>query len=75
MEVDVRVPRQPHVPLRLVGREVVQDHVKFLARMLRHHSVHEVEELDPPAALIVLASDLAADDIEGSEQGRGPVRL
>ena len=28
-----------------------------------------------PAALILPASDLAADDIEGSEQGRGPVPL
>ena len=75
MEVDVGVPRQPDVPFRLVGREVVEDHVDFLAGMLSYYPVHEVEELDPPAALVVPADHLAAGDIEGREQGCGPVPL
>ena len=34
-------------PASACGSRGVQDHVKFLARMLRHIRFHEVEELDP----------------------------
>ena len=54
VEVDIRVPLQPQISLRLVSGKVVQDHVDFLIRMLRHNGVHKVEELSAPAALIVL---------------------
>jgi len=73
--VDMGHPRQPHVPLRLVGGEVVQDHMDFLAVVLHPHLVHEGEELDPPAALVVLADDSSGSDIKGREQGRGAVAL
>jgi len=37
---------QPEVTLRLVGREVVEDHVDLPVRIVGHDLVHEVEEFD-----------------------------
>ena len=75
VEVDIRVPLQPHVSLRLVSGQVVQDYVDFLARMLCHNGVHKVEELGSPAAPVVLAGDLPGSDMHRGEQGVVPFRL
>src|SRR5215469_10775397 len=53
MEMDVLVPRQPAVVFGLVGIEIVQDHMDLAAGMFGNHAVHEIQELDAPAALIM----------------------
>src|SRR6476620_12278843 len=68
VEVDVLVPCQPQIPLRLVGLEVVEDHVDLPARVIGDHVVHEVEELEATPALAVLGLDRAGRDLEGGEQ-------
>ena len=44
------MPRQPSIALRFVRGQVVQDHVDLFVLILLHHTVHEVEELQPSAA-------------------------
>ena len=67
MELHVRVPRQPHVPLWLVGGQVVQDHVDFHALVLLHDAVHEVEEFKAAPASVMLSDHLTAPDVERGE--------
>jgi len=43
--------------------------------MLGHDPVHEVEELDAPAAAVMLGVDLAAGNVERCEQGGGAMSL
>ena len=43
------------------------------AGMFGNQTVHEIEELDAPAALIMAGLDQASGNIERGEQGRGPV--
>src|SRR3984957_7933332 len=57
MEMDVLVPRQPAVVGGLVGVEIVQNPMDLPAGMFGHQAVHEIEELDAPAALIMAALD------------------
>ena len=73
MEMDVLVPRQPAVVFRLVGIEIVQNHMDLTPALFGHQTVHEIQELDTPAALIMAGLDQASGDIERGEQGRGPV--
>ena len=73
MEMDVLVPRQPAVVLGLVGIEIVQNHMDLAAGLFANQAVHEIEEFDAPAALIMAGLDQAGGDIERGEQGRGPV--
>src|ERR1700722_12572639 len=75
MEMHVRVPRQPQVPLRLVGRQIVENDMDFLALILLDDAVHEIAELHPAAAFVVPSSDLTGADVERGEQGRGAVSL
>ena len=75
VEMNVFVASQPAPALGLVGVEVVEDDVDLALGMGGHDPVHEVEKLDPPPALVVARHHLAADDIEGGEQGRGAVAL
>src|ERR1700759_3343002 len=53
MEMDVLVPSQPAVVFGLVGIEIVQNHMDLAAGMFGNHAVHEIQELDAPAALIM----------------------
>src|SRR5215831_319694 len=53
MEMDVLVPRQPAVVFGLVGIEIVQNHMDLPAGMVGNQAVHEIQELDAPAALLV----------------------
>jgi len=73
MEMNVLVPRQPAVVFGLVGIEIVQDHMDLAAGMFGNHAVHEIHELDAPAALIMAGLDQASGNIERGEQGRGAV--
>ena len=73
MEMDVLVPSQPAVVFGLVGIEIVQNHMDLAAGMFGNQAVHEIQELDAPAALIMAGLDQASGDIERGEQGRGPV--
>jgi hypothetical protein len=43
------------------------------AGMIGNHAVHEIQELDPAAALIMTSLDQASGNLKGGEQGRGPV--
>src|SRR6516165_10881514 len=70
-EMHVLVPRQPHVALGFMRREIVEDDMDFLVWVIRGHFVHEVEKLDSAAALIMPACDLAIVHIESRKQGRG----
>jgi hypothetical protein len=38
-------------------------------------AVHEIQELDAPAALVMAGLDQASGNIERGEQGRGPVPI
>src|SRR5436305_12459608 len=71
----VGVARQPKVTLWLVRREIVEDHVDFPLRIVRHDLVHEVEKLDASASFVVAAGDLAGGDFQGCEQRCRPVPL
>jgi hypothetical protein len=73
MEMDVLVPRQPAVVFGLVGIEIVQNHMDLPAGMIGNQAVHEIQELDATAALIMAGLDQASGNIEGGEQGRGAV--
>ena len=69
MEMDVLVPRQPAVVFGLVGIEIVQNHMDLAAGMFGHQAVHEIQELDTPAALIMTGLDQARGNIEGRRTG------
>jgi hypothetical protein len=57
-------------PASLVGRQVIEDHVDLFALILLDDPVHEVAELQPATAFVMLADDLAGADVERGEQGR-----
>ena len=44
---------QPSVPLRLVGVEIVYDHVQLASRVGGDDVVHEVEKFTPPTAVVM----------------------
>jgi hypothetical protein len=73
MEMDILVPSQPAVVFGLVGIEIVQNYMDLAAGLFGNHAVHEIEELDAPAALIMAGLDQASGNIERGEQGRGSV--
>ena len=69
MKMDVLVPLPPGIALRLVGIEIVEDEVDLAPGMHGEDGVHEIEELDPSAALIMARRHLAIGDVEGGKQG------
>ena len=71
MEMDVLVPRQPAVVFGLVGIEIVQNHMDLAAGMFGRQAVHEVQELDAPAALIMAGLDQASGNLEGGDANFG----
>src|SRR5262249_34173846 len=73
MEMDVLVPRQPAVVFGLVGIEIVQNHMDLAAGMIGNHAVHEIQELDPAAALIMTSLDQASGNLKCGQQGPRPV--
>src|SRR5260370_5987630 len=68
VEPDILVALQPHVPLGLVRREVVEHDMDFALPVSGDDLVHEVEELDATASLVVPSDDFAADKIEGGDE-------
>ena len=67
------VTLEPHVAGGFVGGEIVEDDVDLALRIGGDDPVHEIEELDPSAPLIVAADDFSAFDIQRGEQRGGPV--
>jgi hypothetical protein len=56
---------KPALALGPVGREIVDDDVDLFAQSGGDDLVHEVEELDAPAAPAVAGRELAGGDLEG----------
>ena len=56
IKMDVGVPGQPAIVFGFVSVQVVQDDVNFAAGMCGDRAVHEVQELDPPAAPVMCNS-------------------
>ena len=71
----IRVTLEPAIVLGLVGVEIVEDHMDCGVRVVSDYIVHEVEELDAPAAIFVRGSDLAGGHLKSSKQGRSAVAL
>ena len=63
VEMDIGMAGEP--ALALMGREIPDDDVDLFARLGDDDLVHEIEELDAPAAPVVAGRDLAGGDLEG----------
>jgi len=74
MKPDVFLAGEPAIVFRLMGVEVVKDHVNLAVRRLGDDAVHKVRELDAPAA-VVAGFDQAGGHLERGEQGCGAVAL
>ncbi len=75
MEMNILVPREPHVSLRLMRAEVVRNYMDFPVWMGAYYAVHEVQELYPSSPLVVSSYDLTGGRFECSEKGGGAVSL
>lgn len=75
VEVHVWMALEPAVVLRLVGVEVVEHDMDRGVGTAGDDIVHEVEELEAPAARLVGGSDLAGGHLESGEQCGGAVAL
>lgn len=75
VEVHVPVPRQPAIAPRLMSGEVVEDDAERAIGIRRNDAVHEVEELDAPPSLVMLADHLAGGNVQRGEQRRGAMPL
>jgi hypothetical protein len=62
---DIGMAGEPALALGLVGREIVDDDVDLFAQSGGDDLVHEIEELDAPAAPAVAGRDLAGGNLEG----------
>src|SRR5689334_3697776 len=71
----IRVTLEPAIVVGLVGVEIVEDHMDCGVRVVSDYIVHEVEELDAPAAIFVRGRDLAGGHLKSSKQGRSAVAL
>src|SRR5712671_2278902 len=68
--MDVLVARQPAIVFGLMGVQVVQDDVHLPARVFGDDAVHEVQELEAPAAPVMAGFDQAGGHLQSGEQGR-----
>ena len=75
IEADVWVSGEPAFALGLVGRKIVEDDVDLLAWIGGDDAVHDIEEVDAPATLVMAGSDVAGEHVERGKQGRGAVAL
>lgn len=76
VKVHIRVSFEPPVTLGFVRRKIVQDYMQFRAgSVLRDHTVHEVEKLTTAASPIVTRKDLPGVELQGGEEGCGPIAL
>ena len=53
VEMNVLVPRQPHVPFRLMRAEAVHNDMDFPVRMGIDYAVHKIQKLYPSAPLVM----------------------
>jgi hypothetical protein len=53
VRVHVGMPLEPHVPLRFMGIQIVEDDVDLFFRMVGHYLVHEMEELASSSAAVM----------------------
>ena len=67
MQMDLRMPLQPAVPLGLVGIQVVEDDVHLTIRVSRHDLIHKIQKLAPSAAGIMTGLNLACDYVQRCE--------
>ena len=75
VKMHVLVASKPEIAIRLVGFQVIQDDVNLPPGTSLHNAVHEVQELDPPAAAIVARRDHPRGHLESGKQGGGPWRF
>ena len=77
MEMEALMPRQPGTDFgMLVGGVIVNDQMHvLLSPGLAVDRIEKADELLMPVAAHALTDDLAVEDIEGGEQGRGAVAL
>jgi hypothetical protein len=68
VEMHVGMLLEPTVVLGLMGTEIVNDGVQFVAGIGGDDLVHEGEELDPPPAALVGGDHLAGDHIQRREE-------
>ena len=73
MKMGVFMPRQASVVFWFVGPQVVDNHVNLLVRIIGNHVIHKIEELSPPAAIVMACVDLSRDNVKCSKQRRDPV--
>ena len=66
---------KPAVVPGLVGVEVVEDDLEPLAGIGRRHLIHEGEELDAAAALLVMACTLPVATSSAAKRVEVPCRL
>ena len=66
---------QPHVALRLVGREIVEHDMDFAIRMSGDDLVHEVEEFDAPPAFVMAPTTLPLLRSSAAKSVVVPLRL
>src|ERR1700756_1574822 len=71
MEMNVLMALEPHVAGGLVSGQIVENDVDLALRISGDHPVHEVEELDAAASLIVAGADPAAAAAGGGGTARG----
>src|SRR5271157_2216009 len=69
VQMDRRMLPQPTVMLGFVGIEIVHHYVQFPARIECDHLVHEAKKIAASTPVSVSARDLAAEHIQGGEQG------
>jgi hypothetical protein len=69
VKTDAFVVRQPPIIFGLVRVEIVQNDVDFAARVVGDDAVHEIQELDPPAALVMAGLDHSGGHLQRREQG------
>ena len=65
MKMDVLVTRQPAIVFGLVGIQVVEDDMNFPVGMVSDDAVHEVQEFDPPTALVMAGFDQTGGHLQG----------
>ena len=64
---------EPAVLFRLVGIEIVQDHVELFAGIVGNQLIHEIQELTPAATTIMSGMYQPASHVEGCKERRGSV--
>lgn len=73
VKMDVLAALEPAVVFGLVSVEIVEHDMQFAVRIGGHDAVHESQELDAAAALLVGGDDLSSRHLEGGEQRGGAV--